>query len=496
MAVQGGYANPDKVALFGTGPCKASCPAHISIAGYIGAITHGKYEEGLRLIKEQMPFPGICGRVCPHPCEETCSRGPIDQPVSIMNLKRFLADMDLASASRYIPEIKENKGDRVAVVGSGPAGLSAAYYLAIEGYSVTVFEKLPVAGGMMAVGIPEYRLPRSVLQAETDSVKDLGVEILPGMEIGKDISLAHLRKEFGAVFLGIGCHRPFKLGIHGEDDIEAVVDGLAFLRGAHLGNTPKIKKRLVVIGGGNVAVDCARVGKRLGFGSVKILYRRTREEMPAYPWEVEETLEEGIDIQFLTAPVRLMKEGAKLSGVECIRMSLGEPDASGRRRPVPVEGSEFLVEADLLVPALGQTADLSFLSDDAGINTSPRGLIVADPVTGVTNTPGIFAGGDAVSGPRTVVEAVAVGKEAAKSIDRYLSGKDIEASPRPDWKGLPFSPEDPELREMVSMPRLAIAERKRTFKEIDLGFSEEQARQEAARCLRICGIPSNKIPSH
>ena len=492
MAIQQGYIEPGVFEQWGVGACKAACPAHISIPGFIAAISHGKYAEGLRLIKKEMPFPAICGRVCPHPCEAKCNRGKADEPVAIEYLKRFLADVDLSSETRYLPETKEQREEKVAIVGAGPAGLSAAYYLAIEGYQTSVFERLPVAGGLMYVGIPEYRLPRDILQAEIDVIKNLGVEIRLNCEIGKDIAFSDLQRDFNAIFISVGCHQGLKLRIPGEDDFEGVIDGLSFLREVNLGNLPEVGGRLVVIGGGNAAIDSARVAKRLGYDQVAILYRRRREEMPASPWEVEEAIEEGIELQFLTAPVRVLGNNGKVSGIGCIRMELGEPDESGRRRPIPIEGSEFTVEADVVVAAIGQRSDVSFLPETQGLNISRKNTIEADPVTAHTNIPGIFAGGDVVSGPRTVVEAVAFGKKAALSIDRYLKGEDIEAGRQKDWKGMEFTPEHVEPAARQQMSRLWLADRNKTFKEVDLGFNEQQAKREAERCFRLCGTQRAK----
>ena len=379
------------------------------------------------------------------------------------------------------------------MIGAGPAGLTVAYYLAIEGYALTVFEKLPVAGGMMAVGIPEFRLPRNILQAEIDVIKKLGVEIRLNVEIGKDLSFVDLQKNYHAVFVGVGCHRPIKLGIPGEDAWSGVVDGLEFLRKINLGNLPTAKGKLAIIGGGNTAVDCARVAKRLGYESVAILYRRSREEMPANLWEVDDTIEEEIDIQYLTFPVRILGENGKVSRVECVRMNLGEPDKSGRRRPIPVEGSEFMVPADTVVTALGQVPDFGCLPPQSEITISNRGLLMADAQTGSTNVSGIFSGGDAVSGPRTVVEAIAFGKEAARSIDNYLRGEDVHAGRGQQWKGIGYSPKVTERRERETMPRLSLSERKRTFDEVDLGFNDQQARCEAERCFKICGIQRDEM---
>ncbi|UCD87910.1 MAG: FAD-dependent oxidoreductase [Desulfobacterales bacterium] len=492
MAVKEGYVDPGAFEHLGTGPCKASCPANISICGFITAISQGQYADGIKLIKREMPFPAVCGRVCPHPCEEACNRGKVDEPIAIEYLKRFLADVDLASDTQYLPEIKEQKEDKVAIVGAGPAGLTAAYYLAIDGYRVTIFERLPVAGGMMAVGIPEYRLPRNILQGEIDVIRNLGVEIKLNFEIGKDLSFEEMRKDYKAVFISVGCHQAMKLGIPGEDDFDGVVDCITFLREINLGTPPAHKGRLVVLGGGNAAIDSARVAKRLGYDDVVILYRRTREEMPASPWEIEDAIEEGIDIEFLTAPVRVEGSNGKATGLACIRMTMGEPDETGRRKPVPIEGSEFTVKADVIVAAIGQRSDLSFLGNGHGVDISGRNTIEADPVTAATNIPGIFAGGDVASGPRIVVEAVAFGKQAAISIDRYLKGEDIKSGRGENWKGMAFEPDHTEPTARQLMPRLPLAQRSRAFNEVDLGFKEEQAEQVAIRCLLLCVIQKGK----
>jgi NADPH-dependent glutamate synthase beta subunit-like oxidoreductase len=488
MAIQQGYAEPHALKQWGTSPCKAGCPAHISIPGFIAAIAQGKCADGLKLIKKEMPFPGICGRVCPHPCEAKCSRGVTDDPVAIMYLKRFLADLDLTCQSPFVQKIKGKKEDGVAIIGSGPAGLTAAHYLAIEGYPVTVFEKLPLAGGMMAVGIPEYRLPRNILQAEINAILDLGVELQLNCHIGKDIQFNDLQKKFKAIFISVGCHRPLKLHVPGEDDLEGVIDAITFLREINMGKPVELGGKLLVIGGGNAAIDCARMALRLGCKEVSILYRRTQEEMPAYPQEVEEALEEGIEIQFLTTPVRIIGVNGRVTRVECTRMRLGEPDASGRRRPLPLKSSEFSLEADVVVTAIGQTPDLGFLSENLGMALSRKNLIEVDPRTAATNLSGVFAGGDVASGPRTVVEAVAYGKRAAKSIELYLRGEDINSGRWPDWRGIEFTNGRVESIPRQSMRKLSLVERKRTVKEIDLGFSEEEAKREAERCLRLCGM--------
>lgn len=488
MAIKEGYVGPGAFQVWASGPCKASCPAHISIGGFIAAISQGKYLEGLKLIKREMPFPAICGRVCPHPCEMNCNRAGIDKPVAIEGLKRFLADADLFSDISYTPEKKDEKSQKVVIVGAGPAGLTAAYYLAIEGYPVTVFERLPVAGGMMAVGIPEFRLPRRVLQAEVDKIKELGVEIRLNVEIGKDVTFEALKKDYDAVFIAIGCHHPIKIDVEGEDELKGVIDGITFLRDIHLGRPTLLKEKAVVIGGGNTAVDSARVAKRLGFQEVSILYRRTREEMPAISYEVDEAIEEGIQIEFLTSPTKIMGKDGEVCALECMRMKLGEPDESGRRKPIPIERSEFEVKTDVVITAIGQQPELGPLSREGKFATSKQGLIMVDPKTGETNVPGIFAAGDVVSGPRTVVEAVGFGKEVAMSIDLLLRGEDPKAARRGEWQGMEFRPEHVQARQRVDMPRISLSERQRSFKEIDLGFSEQEAKAEAERCLMLCGI--------
>ena len=389
-------------------------------------IAAGKFKEALKLIKRDNPFPIVCGRVCNHPCEEACKRGEVDEPIDIMHLKRFVADLDLNDETRFVPEVKEKKGKRVAVVGAGPAGLTAAYYLAIEGYDIDVFEALPVAGGWLAVGIPEYRLPKDVLKAEIKVIEDLGVKIHLNTRIGKDISFEKLRQDYDALFIGCGTVLSSKLDVPGEE-LQGVVHGVDYLRRMNLGEKVSLGKRVAVIGGGNVAMDAVRTAVRTGSQEVFILYRRSRAEMPAAPEEIEEALEEGIRMEFLAAPVRILGENGKVTGIECIRMELGEPDASGRRRPVPVKGSEFTIACDSIVPAIGQAADLSFIPKESGIAVNKWNTFDVDPVTFATSVPGVFAGGDNVTGPATVVKAVYAGKEAAVSIGRYLSGQEIAA---------------------------------------------------------------------
>ncbi|MBI5446324.1 MAG: FAD-dependent oxidoreductase, partial [Deltaproteobacteria bacterium] len=420
----------DKV---GTSPCKAACPTHISVQGYVALIAAGKHAEALKLIKKDNPFPSVCGRVCNHPCEAACKRGEVDEPIDIMHLKRFVADLDLRAETRCVPEVKAKKAKRVAVVGAGPAGLSAAYYLAAEGYSVTVFEASSMPGGWLTLGIPEYRLPKKLVDAEIQVMRDLGVEIKLNTALGEDLTLKKLRKEYDAVFfLAVGSHLSVKLEVPGED-LTGVFHGIDYLKRVNLGEKVFLGERVAVVGGGNVAMDAVRTALRTGSKEVICLYRRSRAEMPASPEEVHEAEEEGVKFEFLAAPVRILGEDERVMGVECVRMELGEPDASGRRRPVPVAGSEFMVAVDAVVPAIGQGSDLSFAEREKDLVTKWKTL-EADPVTFATPLPGVFAGGDAVTGPATVVKAVNAGKEAAVSIDRYLKGEDVAAGRANDWE--------------------------------------------------------------
>ncbi|HSM88406.1 MAG TPA: FAD-dependent oxidoreductase, partial [Desulfobacterales bacterium] len=394
QAIPSGYA----IDKLGTSPCKAACPTHISVQGYVALIAVGKYKEALKLIKQENPFPSVCGRVCNHPCEEACMRGKVEQPIDIMHLKRFVADLDLNDATKYVPEIKEKKGKKIAVVGAGPAGLSCAYYLAIEGYDVTVYEKAPIPGGWMTLGIPEYRLPRNVLNAEIKTMTDMGVKILCNQEVGKTITLEQLRKDYDALFLGVGAQLSSKLDIPGED-MQGVIHGVDYLKRVNLGEKVFLGEKVAVIGGGNVAMDAVRTAIRTGSKDVFILYRRSRAEMPASVEEIEEAEEEGIRFEFLVAPTRVVGKDGKVTGIECLRMELGEPDASGRRRPVPIKGSEFIVECNAIVPAIGQACDLGFVSKESGISINKWVNFDVDDVTFQTSAPGVFAGGDAVTGP-------------------------------------------------------------------------------------------------
>lgn len=474
----------------GTSPCKATCPAHISVQGYVALAADGRFQEALKLVKQENPLPAICGRVCNHPCESACMRGNLDEPVAIDSIKRFIADLDLNSETRFVPEIKEKRDEKVAIIGSGPAGLSCAYYLAIEGYQVTVFEKLSVLGGMLTVGIPSYRLPKNIIEAEIQVMRDMGVEFRTGVEIGKDFTISQLREQgYKAFFMGIGAHECKALGIPGED-LKGVVPGVEYLRDINLGRKVELGERVAVIGGGNVAMDTVRTALRNGSSKPFIIYRRSEKEMPANEEEIHECREEGIEIMTLTNPRRIIGENGRVKAVECVRMELGEPDAGGRRRPVAVPGSEFVLEVDAVVPAIGQESDWACLTDKCACRLTDWGTMRVDSLTLQTHDSDIFAGGDAVTGPKTVIEAIAAGKQAAISISRYILGRDLKEGREKEWKAVqdvPTEGYDRIARE--KMPVLAPEVRTRDFSEVQLGFTEEQVRREAARCLS-CGVCS------
>ncbi len=473
----------------GTSPCKAACPAHISAQGYVALIAAGRYKEALDLIREAVPFPGALGRVCTHPCEVKCTRGQVDESISICQLKRFVTDEIMGKGQDAPPMVSESKKKKVAVIGSGPAGLSAAYYLAVWGYQPTVFEALPVPGGMMAVGIPAYRLPKDVLKAEIDFVKSAGVEIRTNTPIGGALQLKDLANQgFEATYVAVGAHRDNKMGIEGED-LKWVIPGVELLRDVSLDKPIDLGGRVAVVGGGNVAIDAARSALRLGARQVTIVYRRSRQEMPASVEEIIEAEEEGVKFMFLTAPNRVTGKDGAVACLECVRMELGEPDQSGRRRPIPVNGSEFKLEVETIIPAIGQAPDLSFLAGDVRLDTARGDVIKADPLTFETNIKGVFAGGDAVLGPSTVVQAIAQGKQAAVSIDRYLRGQDLRAGRdgQPAEFAVPL--EGIEKRPRKRPAVIPAAERTRDFREVVLGYTLEDARDEAQRCLS-CGVCS------
>jgi len=497
QAVPNAYA----VTKRGTSPCKATCPAETSAQGYVNLIAAGRYREALKVVMEYNPFPATVGRVCHHPCEEECSRGKVDSPVAICALKRFAADWVYAheeqNPAQVMPVVPAN-GHRVAVVGAGPMGLTTTHFLAHWGYGVTVLEALPVAGGMMRVGIPPYRLPRDVLRHEIDAI--LG---LPGVELRLSHPVRNINSLFDegyeAVVLAIGAHEPQMIGIPGED-AAGVTQGVPFLRAVSLNEEVEIGRRVLVVGGGNTAVDTARTALRLGAEEVWMLYRRSREEMPASAEEVEQAEAEGVRLELLTQPVEVLVDDGHIAALRCVRMRLGEPDASGRRRPIPVEGSTFDIPCDTMVAAVAQAPEVSFLDPDHGLEIDARRrTFLVDERTLITNRPGIFAGGDAVRGPAALIEAIAHGRRAAMSVDRYLRGVPL-LTPREERPLPTVTLTESEIREALAAAEVTLAsraevatlpaaERRLDFREVALALTEAQALEEAQRCLR-CGICS------
>lgn len=469
-------------------PCQDTCPVNIEVHAYVALIAEGMFREALELIKERNPFPAICGRVCHHPCEAKCRRGEIDQPLALRQLKRFAADHELEMRPGPPSPIKRTKRQKIAVVGAGPAGLAAAHYLTRLGYPVTVFEKLPVPGGMMAVGIPDYRLSKAVLESEIEDIRALGVDIKTGVEVGKDVTLDSLKKRgYRAIFIATGAWVDKNMGIPGEK-LKGVISATGFLRRINLGEKVKLGKKVVVVGGGDVALDCARAALRLGSEAL-VVYRRSREEIPAGEVEIKEAELEGAKFEFLAAPDRVLGRKGKVSGLKGTRMKLGGFDRSGRRRPVPIPGSGFTIEADCVIPAIGQTPNTRFLT--SGIETNPDGTIKVDPETLAVSKKGIFAGGDVVTGPATVIEAIAAGDRAATAIDKYLggTGEEVIARERRLQRAITASRISQAEREAIEkarhkMPTLSKEKRVAGFKEIELGFTKEAAMEEAKRCLK------------
>ncbi len=480
-------------------PCINTCPCHINIPSYVEMLQELRYAESLEIIREEMPLPGITGRICPAPCEKACSVANLgDAAIPIKTLKRVAADYEFIHHLSVPLERKKLTEPPVAVIGAGPAGLSAAYYLNRLGHAVTLMESLPTSGGMVAVGIPPYRQPRDVLDREIGIIESLGVTLEFGAVLGKKFTIRDLfDRGFKAVFLGIGSHRSLPIGIEGEDEgiLGVFSGGIDFLRDINLGKDVAMGENVVIVGGGNTAIDCARTCIRMGVSSVSIVYRRTEAEMPADPEEVEDAREEGINFYFLTQPIAVLSEDNKMTGLRCLRMELGEPDKSGRRRPVPVEGSEFDLPADGLIPAIGQKSSLDFIAESDGIEITRRGTIRVDPGTMMTTRPGVFAAGDAVSGPLTVVHALAGGKRAAHMIHQYIAtGKctpseeqwmqDLIANIEKDHGVLVTARMPGRSESKVPHRKLDARERITHFHEVDSGFTQKTSFIEAGRCLR------------
>jgi len=469
-------------------PCRLACPAGLNVQGYVQMVRQGKYKEALQIIMQELPLPGILGRICPAGCEDACRRAELDDALAIRSLKRLAADQ-FDPRQVEIPCAPE-RPEKVAIIGSGPAGLSCAYHLAQKGIKSTIFEASPQTGGMLRLGIPAHRLPREILDAEIEVITNLGVQIQTNTALGRDLSLDDLLAQgFDSVYLAIGAHKGINLGIPGEKS-KGVRQGVDFLREVNLQGQAEIGRHVVVVGGGNVAIDVSRAAMRLGAEKVTVLYRRSCDEMPALPEEVDGAHCEGVEFIYLAAPQEILVEDNQVAALRCIRMELGEPDSSGRRRPVPVPDSEFDLDCDQIIPAIGQQPDLAAINEIEDLSFTRWGTIETDPVTFATGRAGVFAGGDLQTGPWVAIGAVAAGREAAESIDRYLDGRDMaagrEALPQkevPDWCALPEG-QPPIPR--VDMPELENEERTCTFKEVELGLNAEAGQAEADRCLN-CG---------
>ncbi len=484
-------------------PCQAACPAGIDVPNYVALVGEGRYEEALELIREDVPLPGVLGRVCERPCEKECRRSLVDKPIAICALKRFAYDkVDMTGGNPPSPPEKEHK-EKIAIVGSGPAGLSAAFLLARKGYGVTIFEAMSEPGGMLTYGIPPYRLPRKVIRDEIGYIKDLGVEIKLNTPISGNYDIDALKKEgYAAVFLSSGAWEGSRPKIPDLDKFKGVYDGVSFLRTVNKfllneAETEKIDlngKKVAVVGGGNVAIDAARVSLRLGADKVSILYRRTREEMPALREEVEDAEREGVELNYLVSPINVGGEGGKVQHIHCIRNEPSHPDRSGRLRPVPVENSEFKIHTDVIIFATGQQPLLTYIKGKLFItlvDAAQKRIMVKNPLTMETSQPGVFSGGDTVTGPATVIMAIAAGKRAAAGIDAYLRGKillvDVNKEKRRSKTIIPVTSSEKAQPSLVDYHRLYLPEKKNTFDEITRTISEEAAAAEARRCLR-CDI--------
>ncbi|HLH63244.1 MAG TPA: FAD-dependent oxidoreductase [Ktedonobacteraceae bacterium] len=473
-------------------PCQAACPVGTNAGLYVSLIAEGRYDEALHVASEPNPFPAICGRVCTAPCEDACRRGEFDLPIAIRDLKRFATDHGTPMKRRIAPP-KHKYLERVAIIGAGPTGLSAAYYLARRGYSVTVFDAMPVAGGMMAIGIPDYRLPRTELNRDIDAIRELGVELRLNTAIGRDIGLDDLQRDYDAVLIAVGAQRSQRLGIPGEGELKGVIPATTFLKDFNLDPNTRLKGEVAVVGGGSTAMDAARSALRAGANKIHILYRRSRVEMPAQAEEVRAALAEGIELHELVTPVQILSSDGHVHAVRCQRMALSDPDEKGRRRPVPVLGTEFDLPVDIVLVAIGEAPDPSFLPEGTSVGVAPWGGLLINQATLATGAPGVFAAGDVTYGPKSIIHAAAHGRKAARSIHAYLAKIPphmVHEMPVDEFETESTLPPDgritldlrPTPREIMPL-RNGGASHDRSI-EFATGFTEEQARREASRCLR------------
>ena len=465
--------------------CQSACPVNTPASSYIERIQEGDYDGALGLNHMANLFPHILGRVCTHPCESACRRGKIDEPVSICSLKRAAADFADKKSPLRSSIAKKSTGKKVAIIGAGPSGLAAGNDLAIMGHDVTIFEALPMAGGMLSVGIPPYRLPWNKIEDAVNWVKELGIKLKLNSPVNSSEEFDKLVEEYDAVYIAAGAHKSVALDIPGEEDLKGVLHGITYMKDINLGNQKKVPSRVAVVGGGFTAIDCARSSLRLGAREVFIIYRRTLKEMPAGELEVNMAEEEAIKILYLTSPIKILGDvGSNVKAIECIKNKLGEPDASGRRRPEPIPGSEFTLPVDMVIAAIGQAPDASFMTEKSGIEFTKWGTVIVDPESFTTSKEGVFAGGDFITGPRNAIEVIGDGRKAARAIDKYLSGGKerrfeytlMEKDPVRKVSGY-------EAISRQEQDSVEMGERWEIEKEVELGFSKENAAKEADRCL-------------
>lgn len=482
------YRHRKVVAESGTSPCKSECPAHIAVQGYIKMASQGRYKEALELIKRENPFPAICGRICPRNCESACTRNGIDEPLAVDEIKKFIADQDLKSEHRFVPEKKTPRPEKIAVIGAGPAGLSCAYFLASQGYTVTVFEKQRKLGGMLTLGIPSFRLGKEIVNAEIDILKEMGVEFITGVEVGRDITIPQLRKQgYKAFYLAVGAQAGRKLGLEGENT-EGILTGVEFLRMVNLGKELKMDGSTIVIGGGNVAIDVARTAVRIGASQVEMFCLESRKEMPALEEEINEALSEGIEINNSWGPKRILQEEGYVTGVE-FKKCISVFDETGRFNPKFDESQTKVVKADYVLVSVGQAMDWGGLLTYSKMELNPNKTLKADALTYQTGEPDVFAGGDVVTGPKFAIDAIALGKQGAISIHRYVHGDNLSISREREYHAL--DKENLDMDGYDRLPRQRVlhvegSKSKETFKDLRVTFTEEQIKKETERCLG-CG---------